>query len=91
MKNFKVFFGVVGVALLVARWGWAADEKVDLDEGDLSAKAAQASSRDVPPLKVQDNLTPPQRTVNLRLIQSQVLNLNLSEKELEETDAPVEE
>lgn len=91
MKNFGLFLGIMGVAILIARLAAAADGKVEMDESDLSEKAAQASSRDVQPLKVQDTFTAPQRTINLRLIQSQVLNLNLSEKELEETDAPVEE
>lgn len=65
----------------------AADAKVELDESDLSRKAMGEDQ----PLKVQENLPTPQRMVNLRLIQNQVLNLNLTDKELEESDAPVEE
>ncbi len=73
--------------VLVAKSVLGADAKVELDESDLSKKVFGEDQ----PLKVQDSLSVPQREVNLRLIQSQVLNLNLSEKELEESDAPVEE
>ncbi|OQW49002.1 MAG: hypothetical protein A4S09_12875 [Proteobacteria bacterium SG_bin7] len=83
IKRMLVLVGVI----LVAKTVVAADPKVELDESDLSKKTFGEDQ----PLKVQDTLPVPQREVNLRLIQSQVLNLNLSEKELEESDAPVEE
>ncbi len=92
MKNLSLFGVIIGTAVLITRLAVAVEGKVEMDESDLSKMAAESSaSRDEQPLKVQENFTAPQRMINLRLIQSQVLNLNLSEKELEESDAPVEE
>jgi hypothetical protein len=85
MKWMLILAGILFVTKAVL----AADKKVEMDESDLSKKVEAGA--DEQPLKVQDNLPTPQRMVNLRLIQNQVLNLNLSDKELEETDAPIEE
>lgn len=66
---------------------------IEMDEADLAKKASEDTAvfRDEQPLRVQEHLVPPIRTLNLRAVQSQVLNLNMSEKELEETEPPVEE
>ena len=87
-------FLIVVLINLILTIAMAAENKgVELDENDLAKKnlGNSAALLDEQPLKVQENLVPPARNVNLLQIQNQVLNLNLTDKEIEQSDSQIEE